>query len=79
MKWGKGEILQDHFLLLLLPLRDNNLKEAKTLTDLFYHPNKELQEAVVKEIRSRAGSNGTAGTAMAVPVLEGGKMASLGF
>ena len=54
-KWGKGEILQDHSLLLLLPLRDNNLKEAKTLSDLFYHPNSELQQAVIQEIASNQG------------------------
>ena len=54
-KWGKGEILQDHSLLLLLPLRDNNLKEAKTLSDLFYHPNSKLQQAVVQEITSNQG------------------------
>ena len=54
-KWGKGEILQDHSLLLLLPLRDNNLKEAKTLSDLFYHPNSELQHAVVQEVTSSQG------------------------
>ena len=54
-KWGKGEILQDHSLLLLLPLRDNNLKEAKTLSDLFYHPNSELQQAVVQEVTSNWG------------------------
>ena len=54
-KWGKGEILQDHSLLLLLPLRDNNLKEAKTLSDLFYHPNTELQQAVVREVTSNQG------------------------
>ena len=54
-KWGKGEILQDHSLLLLLPLRDNNLKEAKTLSDLFYHPNSELQQAVVLEVTSNQG------------------------
>ena len=54
-KWGKGEILQDHSLLLLLPLRDNNLKEAKTLSDLFYHPNSELQQAVVQEVTSNKG------------------------
>ena len=54
-KWGKGEILQDHYLLLLLPLRDNNLKEAKTLSDLFYHPNSELQQAVVQEVTSNQG------------------------
>ena len=54
-KWGKGEILQDLSLLLLLPLRDNNLKEAKTLSDLFYHPNSELQQAVVQEVTSNQG------------------------
>ena len=54
-KWGRGNILQDHSLLLLLPLRDNNLKEAKTLSDLFYHPNSELQQAVVQEVTSNQG------------------------
>ena len=54
-KWGKGEILQDHSLLLLLPLRDNSLKAAKTLSDLFYHPNSELQQAVVQEVTSNQG------------------------
>ena len=54
-KWGKGEILQDLSLLLLLPLRDNSLKEAKTLSDLFYHPNPELQQAIVREVASNQG------------------------
>ena len=54
-KWGKGEILQDHSLLLLLPLRDNNLKEVKTLSDLFYHSNSELQQAVIQEVISNQG------------------------
>ena len=54
-KWGKGEILQDHSLLLLLSLRDNNLKEAKILSDLFYHRNPELQQAVVQEVTSNQG------------------------
>ena len=54
-KWGRGEILQEHSLLLLLPLRDNNLKEAKTLSDLFYHPNSKLQQAVVQEVTSNQG------------------------
>ena len=58
-KWGRGEILQDHSLLLLLPLRDNSLKESKTLSDLFYHPNSELQQAVVQEVTSNQG-NGVA-------------------
>ena len=52
-KWGKGEIVQDHSLLLLLPLRDNSLKEAKILSDIFYHS--ELQQAVVQEVTSNQG------------------------
>ena len=54
-KWSKAEILQDNSLLLLLPLRDNDLKTAKTLSDLFYHPNPELQQAVVQEVTSNQG------------------------
>ena len=54
-KWGRGEILQDHSLLLLLPLRDNNLKGAKTLSDFFYHPNSELQQAVVQQVTRNQG------------------------
>ena len=54
-KWGRGEILGDYSLLLLLPLRDNKLKEAKTLSDLFYHQNPELQQAVVQEVTSNQG------------------------
>ena len=54
-KWGRGEILQGHSLLLLLPLRDNNLKGTKTLSELFYHPNSELQQAVVQEVTSNLG------------------------
>ena len=54
-KWSIGEILQGHSLLLLLPLRDNSLKAAKTLSDLFYHPNLELQQAVVQEVTSNQG------------------------
>ena len=54
-KWNRGEVLQDHSVLLLLPLRDNNLKDSKILSDLFYHPNSELQQAVVQEVTSNQG------------------------
>ena len=54
-KWSIGQILQGHSLLLLLPVRDNSLKAAKTLSDLFYHPNSELQQAVVQEVTSNQG------------------------
>ena len=54
-KWGRNEIFQSHSLLLLLPLRDNSLKVAKTLSDLFYHQNSELQQAVIQEVTSKQG------------------------
>ena len=54
-KWSRDEVLQGHSLLLLLPLRDNDLKVAKTLSDLFYHQNSELQQAVVQEVTSNQG------------------------
>ena len=54
-KWGKGEILQDHSLLFLLQLHNNKLKEAKTLSDVFYRPNSELQQAVVPEVTENHG------------------------
>ena len=54
-KWSRGKIFQGHSLLLLLPLRDNSLKASKTLSDLFYHPNSELQQAVVQEVTSSQG------------------------
>ena len=54
-KWCKGEFLQSHSLLILLPLRDNNLKMAETFSDIFYHPNSELQQAVVQEVTSNQG------------------------
>ena len=52
---GKGEILQDHSLLFLLQLCDNKLKETKTLSDVFYHPNSDLQQAVVLEVTENYG------------------------
>ena len=54
-KWGRGGILQEYSLLLLLPLRDNSLKEATTLSDLFQHTNQELQQAVVREVTGNQG------------------------
>jgi len=54
-KWGRSEALQDYSLLLLLPLRDNRLKEATGLSDLFYHPDPNIQKAVLQEVQSMRG------------------------
>ena len=54
-KWGRGEALQEYSQVLLLPLRDNRLKEATGLSDLFYHPDPNIQEAVLQEVESTRG------------------------
>jgi len=54
-KWGRGEALQQYSLVLLLPLRDNRLKEATGLSDLFYHPNPDIQKAVLHEVENMKG------------------------
>jgi len=54
-KWGRGEGLQQFSLVVLLPLRDNRLKEATGLSDLFYHPNPDIQKAVLHEVENMKG------------------------
>ena len=54
-KWGIGEALQEYSVVFLLPLRDNRLKEATGLSDLFYHPDPHIQKAVLQEVESTRG------------------------
>ena len=54
-KWGRGDILQSYSMLLLLPLRDKNLKDAKNLSDIIRHQNSELKQAVVQTITRNQG------------------------
>ena len=52
-KWMNGEIAQQYHLVLLLRLRDERIREAKTLQDLFFHssmPNESL--TVCDELKS---------------------------
>ena len=52
-KWSQGQHLNDHTLLVLLPLRDNRMKSAKSISDLFHHP--QLQGAITQEVESSQG------------------------
>ena len=54
-KWGRGEALKEYSIVVLLPLRDNRLKEATGLSDLFYHPDPNIQRAVLQEVESTGG------------------------
>ena len=52
-EWSQGKLLRGHKLLVLLPLRDNRVKSASNVSDLFQHP--QLQQAIGKEVESSGG------------------------
>ena len=53
--WGKGKILQEYQLLVMLRLRDNRVRRATDVLYLFRHPDMDTQEAAAKEIVRRRG------------------------
>ena len=52
-KWSQAQRLNDHTLLVLLPLRDNRVRSAKSISDLFHHP--QLQGAIAQKVESSQG------------------------
>ena len=56
-RWERGEIAQQYQLVLLLRLRDERMRTAKSLSDLIYHPQKEICRAVETEIFEVLGIN----------------------
>ena len=54
-KWGKGKILQQYKVLVMLRLRDNRVRQATDVLHLFRHPDMDTQEAAAKEIARRRG------------------------
>ena len=54
-KWSKGKLLQQYRLVVLLRLRDKRVREAKTVSDLFYYYNRHIQQTVVEEIQATGG------------------------
>ena len=52
-EWSQGKLLSDHKLLVLLPLRDNRVKSARNVSDLFQHP--QLQQAIAEQVESSGG------------------------
>ena len=49
-KWMNGEIAQQYHLVLLLRLRDERIRSAHCLEDLFFHPSKGGSSAVCQEL-----------------------------
>ena len=54
-KWGKGKLLQQYQLVVLLRLRDKNVRAAKNMSDLFRYHDHQIQQAAVEEIQRTGG------------------------
>eukprot|EP00731_Ephydatia_muelleri_P004602 Em0002g778a len=56
-RWGKKEILQHFQLVIVLRVRDERVQEAQTLSELFYHPDPDIQQSVGKWMASTLGED----------------------
>ena len=54
-KWGKGKLLQQYQLVVLLRLRDKSVRAAEKISDLFQYHQHDTQQAAVKEIQHAGG------------------------
>ena len=54
-KWGKGKLLWQYQLVVLLRFRDKSVRAAKKISDLFRYHNHQIQQAAVEEIQRTQG------------------------
>ena len=54
--WADGELLQEYDVVILLPLRDPEIQEAKNIKDLLLTEDEELRDEVYKEIVKEGGN-----------------------
>ena len=54
-QWTDGKMLQDRDIVLMLQLRSKRVREAKSLSDLFYHDNNGIKQEVLEHITSVDG------------------------
>ena len=54
-KWGKGKLLQQYQLVVLLRLRDKSVRAAQFISHFFQHHDHQIQQAVVEEIQRTGG------------------------
>ena len=54
-KWGQHQLFNEYSLVVLLNFQDKQMKEAKSISDLFYHPNPKLQSEIVNDITETDG------------------------
>lgn len=53
--WAEGKLLRDWELVVLIQLRDEYVRTAKCLSDLFHHPDRSIKEAINREIERLDG------------------------
>ena len=54
-QWAEGKLLQAYSTVILLPLRDNNIRHISSLPGLFKHSKAIIRDEVAKEIAERNG------------------------
>ena len=54
-KWGQHQLFNEYSLVVLLKFQDKRVQEAKSISDLFYHPNSELQSEIVDYVFATGG------------------------
>ena len=54
-KWSQHQIFNEYSLVVLLKFRDKRIQEAKSVSDLFHHPNPKLQSDIVHDIELVGG------------------------
>ena len=54
-KWAKGKALRNWDHVILLRMRDRRVRQAKSLSDLFFHAEAETREAICQEIVRKRG------------------------
>ena len=55
-QWASGELLQEWNIVIMIKLRDQRTRAAKTLYDLLYHPDPEVRQEITKELISQNGN-----------------------
>ena len=54
-KWGKGRLLQQYQMVVLLSLRDKSIRTARKISSLFQYYRQHIQQAAVEEIQDTGG------------------------
>ena len=54
-QWAEGKLLQAYSIVLLLPLRDNNIRQISSLPNLFRHNQRQVREEVSRRVAESGG------------------------